>query len=502
MRSFLLRFAAPVFGVFASLGAHAEAPSGEALFYERCATCHIPTGEASTQEGRALSVEALSHKTRKAVRAALNFGPMWLMGSQLTLEEREAVIAFLVPKEGITPDLSTNNKCKDIAPFAPSLTQPSWNGFGNGIDNTRFQSETSLNAGNVRKLKLKWTFGIADTETAYGQPTIIGDRLFFGGGDGTVYSLDRQTGCTIWVYHAVTSVRTAVVVQKVGERSLAFFGDQAGNVYAVDAETGQRVWQVRPEEHRTTKITGAPQFYKNRLYVGFTSAEDVAAGFLKYPCCTFRGSVAALDAATGKQIWKTYTIAEKPHFIKKREDGVDMFGPGGAGVWGAPAIDPKRSALYIGTGDCHVVPAANTCDSVLALNLDTGQVNWHFQATPNDAFNLSCYGEKKSETCSYPPLDLDMAQAMILGKLPDGRDILIAGQKSGDVWGLDPDNRGKVIWRTKFGLGGATAGTKWGSAIDQENVYVGSIQKLVDDGGKKLGAPGLTAIRIADGKVV
>jgi polyvinyl alcohol dehydrogenase (cytochrome) len=427
---------------------------------------------------------------------------MWLIGSQLTLEEREAVIAF--PKEAITPDLSTNNKCQYITPFVPNLTQPSWNGFGNGIDNARFQSETSLNASNVRKLKLKWVFGIGDTETAYGQPTIIGDRLFFGAGDGTVYSLDRQTGCTIWAYHATTSVRTAVTVQKVGERSLAFFGDQVGNVYAVDAETGKGVWQVRPEEHRATKITGAPQFYKSRLYVGFSSAEDVAAGFLKYPCCTFRGSVVALDSATGKQIWKTYTIAEKPHFIKKREDGVDMFGPAGAGVWGAPAIDPKRNALYVGTGNCYVVPAADTCDSVLALNLDTGQMNWHFQATPNDAFNLSCPlleheasdREKKSETCSNSPLDVDMAQAMILGKLTDGRDILIAGQKSGDIWGLDPDNQGKVIWRTKFG------GTRWGSAIDQENVYVGSFDRMINDTGKKLRAPGLAAIRIADGKKV
>ena len=485
-----------------ALSAQAEAPDGEVVFYGHCASCHVASGSAQ-QENRAPSVEAISHKTRKAVRAALTTGPMWIIGAELTHQEQEAVVAFLVPKDTPTPDQSANNKCKAVSPFGPNLTQASWNGFGNGIGNDRLQTQTTLNAGNVAKLKLKWAFGIADTGTAFGQPTIIGDRLFFGSGDGTVYSLDRNTGCTIWAFHADTIVRSPVNVQTIGARNLAFFGDAAGNVYAVDAETGKRVWKVHPEEHKTAKITASPQIYKGRVYVGITGGEDIAAAFLKYPCCTFRGSMVALDAATGKQIWKTYTIAEKAHFIKKRKDGVDLFAPGGAGVWVAATIDPARNALYVGTSDCHVVPTADTCDSIMAFDLDNGKTLWHFAGTHNDAFNMGCVKkEMREETCTSPIEDTDFAQPPMIRKLPNGKEVLVVGQKNGVVHALDPDNQGKELWGTKIGLGGGGGGIKWGSSADDQNIYVANVRNLVDENGKDLGSPGVVAVRIADGKIV
>jgi polyvinyl alcohol dehydrogenase (cytochrome) len=492
----------------------AEEPDGETLFYERCASCHVDTDTATdsaqgaTTDNRARSVAAMSKMSRKAVRSALVTGPMWIMGAALTLDQQEAVIKFLVPTDNAGPDLAKNNMCTGAVPPVVISDKMGWNGFGNGYTNERYQKDTSINAANVAKLKLKWAFGIPDTGSAFGQPTIAGDRLYFGSGDGAVYALNRQTGCTIWAYRADTIVRSPVYLAKVGGRDLAFFGDAAGYVYAVDAASGAQVWKVRPEAHPTAKITAAPQAYKDRVYIGITGGEDIAASFPGYVCCTFRGVMVALDAKTGAQIWKTYTIPEEPRFIKKDKTGKDIFAPGGAGIWTAATIDPKRNALYVGTSDCHTVPVATTCDSIMAFDLDSGKINWHFEATKNDAFNLSCGRESVSETCSelrqdkLMEFDLDFGQPPILKTVADGRELLVVGQKSGDVWAFDPNAKGKVVWKTKIGRGGPAGGIKWGSAADDENIYVSNVRTLLDDSGKELGTTGVTAVRMTDGKVV
>jgi polyvinyl alcohol dehydrogenase (cytochrome) len=208
----------------------------------------------------------------------------------------------------------------------------------------------------VPKLKLKWAFGFPNGTSAYGQPAIAGGRLFIGSDNGFVYSLDRGDRLRVLVVSASGGVRTAISLGRAGARFAAYFGDVKANVYAVDAETGRCCGRRAAESHPLARVTGAPALYNGRLYVPVASFEEGSGPNPKYECCTFRGSVVAYDAATGEQVWKTYTIPERPRPTKKNSIGTQLYGPAGAAVWSAPTIDAKRGALYVATGDAYYVP--------------------------------------------------------------------------------------------------------------------------------------------------
>ncbi len=479
----------------------AEAPNGEVIFYEKCASCHVQ----GTPDGRAPLVDALAKRTRHSIVVALASGTMWLQGLGLTDSEHEAVAAFLVPNDKAPKDLSAANMCTKVTPISAKYGQINWNGWGNGLGNTRHQTDTTLTAANVPKLKLKWVFGLQDEATSFGQQTVAAGRSFFGIGNGTVFALDAESGCTIWSFKADTSVRTAPNLQKVGNKYFLYFGDSAGSIYGVDAETGKFAWKAHPESFNLAKIVGAVQYADGRVYVGIDGNDDVAAGDLKYPCCTYRGSVVSLDAVTGKLIWKTWTIPEEPRFMGKKKNGADWFAPAGAGVWSSPTLDPKRNTMYVTTGDCHVAPAAATCDSVIALEMDSGKVKWVFQATKGDGFNLSCidrYAKPgESETCQEGAPDSDFSSSAILVERPNGKRMLLAGQKSGVMHALDADT-GKVLWQTRVSLYGVGGGIMWGSSADNNAVYIGSVTPLAGQAGNSLGAPGTTALDIDTGEVL
>ncbi len=342
-------------------------------------------------------------------------------------------------------------------------------------------------ASDVPKLKLKWAFGFPDVKSVLGQPSVVGGRIFIGVDTGLVYSLDAKTGCMYTSFKADAGVRTAIVV----EGNSAYFGDLKANAYAIDASTGSLLWKVQVDPHASARITGAPRIFENRVYVPVASGEEGGGVSATYPCCTFRGSVAALDAATGRQIWKTYTIAEEPKQVGKNADGTPRWAPSGAGVWNSPTIDAKRRALYVGTGDAYSEPAAATTDAIVAMNLDTGKILWTMQDTPNDTWLARCDGTQKGENCpkTLGP-DHDFGSPPILTTLPGGRDILVAGQKSGNVWAHDPDNKGAVLWRTALVSNTTEFGGKivWGGAADDQNAYFG------------LGPGGIGAVQLRDGE--
>jgi len=482
--------------------AAAEEINGEVIFYERCASCHVPVTES---DGRAPPVEALAQRSRRSITVALASGSMWIQGLSLTHAEHAALAEFLVPDDvaGRAPDLSGANMCKSVKPLDARINEPSWNGWGVDSKNARYQTNTTLNASNIPKLKIKWAFGLQDMSTTFGQPTIVGGRMFLGTGNGMVFALDADEGCTVWTYKADASVRTAPNIQKIDGRYMIFFGDSMGNLYGNDAETGKGIWKVRHDDYRLSKIVGALQYHDGKLYVGLNGNEDVAAGDLMYPCCTYRGSVISMDAKTGALIWKTYTVKEEPVFIKKRSNGVDMFGPAGAGIWTSPTLDPKHNLVYVTTSDCHVDPASDACDAIIAYSMDKGKRMWIFQATEGDGFNIACVrpDRDKIETCQKGAPDSDFASSAILSERPNGKRILLAGQKSGVMHAVDADT-GKVLWQTRVGLNALAGGIVWGSAADDKAVYVASLTPLTDEAGKKIGPPGLTALDIDTGKVL
>jgi polyvinyl alcohol dehydrogenase (cytochrome) len=384
------------------------------------------------------------------------------------------------------------NPCPANRPFDPG-TGASWVGWGGDLANTRFQDGkgAGIAAADVSKLKLKWAFGFPGVKSVYGQPSVVGGRVFVGVDTGAVYSLDAATGCVFWTFQAESGVRSAVTFHRIETRSIAFFGDGKANAYAVDAATGQQIWKVHVEDHASARITGGIKAFEGRVYVPVSSGEEGAGPNRNYPCCTFRGSVVALDAATGKQIWKTYTIAEEPKPAGKNSNGVQRFGPAGGGVWNSPTIDPARHALYVGTGDAYTDPVADTTDAILAMDLNTGKILWSVQDTPKDIWLAGCNGATPPENCpkELGP-DHDFGSPPILKTLPNGRTILVAGQKSGNVWAHDPDNKGAVIWKTALVSNTSEFGGKivWGGAADDQNAYFG------------LGPGGIAAVQLRDGE--
>ncbi|HKV04465.1 MAG TPA: PQQ-binding-like beta-propeller repeat protein [Candidatus Acidoferrales bacterium] len=482
------------------------APDGAALFTEHCAACHQ---DAPAGDGRPPTRAVLAQESREEIVRAMESGPMIIYGGGLTSAERRAVAAFLSSNTASTAEMSQANPCKSVKPIAAGslLGVPHWNGWGVDTLNTRFQTHTGIRSDSLSRLKLKWAFGVPDESTAYGQPTVVGGRVFIGSGDGTVYALDAGTGCTIWTYRAEATVRTAITVGSSAARGyLAYFGDGEANLYAVDAGKGTLVWKVKVDPHRFARITGAPTLFRGRLYVPLAASEELTGGDPNYPCCTFRGNVAAVDALTGKQIWKGYAITEAPGPSKPGASHA-KFSPAGAGIWDSPTIDEKRGELYVGTGDAYVDPAADGTDAVIAFDLKTGKRLWAQQKTPGDVFNFGCIESPRINCPAQIGPDVDFGSSPILQDLGNGHRVLMAGQKSGVMYGLDPDGGGKTLWETRVGRGGGLGGIEWGSATDGANVYVAisDISTLVPSGPPGSTPPpvgGLAAIDIRTGKLL
>jgi polyvinyl alcohol dehydrogenase (cytochrome) len=393
---------------------------------------------------------------------------------------RLTVLALLaLPAFGQTAGRCPGNPA--LGDFASeSSSQSSWNGWGAGLANTRAQASAAsgLDAQRVAGLKLKWAFGFPGVESVWGQPSVVAGRVFVGVNAGQVYSLDAATGCLYWTFKADAGVRSAVSVGRSNKpgQTLAYFADQAGKVYAVDAATGEQVWKVAADPHPLARITGATQLFEDRLYVPVASSEEPAAADPAYQCCTFRGSIVALDAYTGRQVWQTYMIPDKPKPAGKNAKGTQQFAPSGAGVWSAPTIDPKRHAIYVGTGDAYSAPAAKTTDSIVALSLEDGKMLWSVQDTAGDAWVVGCIRDTNKENCpKNAGPDYDFGASPMLVNLRSGKSLLIAGQKSGYVWAHDPDRKGALVWKTAVFTKPpeATGQIVWGGTADEGAAYFG-----------------------------
>lgn len=482
--------------------ARAQDVNGQALFDARCASCHVKP-EAGT---RAPTLQQLRTATAESIHGTMTSGSMAPMAMGLSDAERRAIAEYAAgrPFGTAAPGdaAAMPNQCAP-RPFANPAGSPSWNGWGVDLANTRFQPATAagLNAESVPKLTLKWAFGFPNGRQAFGQPNVVGGRVFVGSDNGNVYSLDAATGCVFWSFRAKAGVRTAITVVPLAaspSKFAAFFGDIRANVYAIDAQSGALIWTQVADTHAVARITGAPVFHEGRLYVPVSSVEEAVGGNPKYPCCTFRGSLIAYDAATGEKRWQTYTISEAAVQLRKTSLGTQLWGPAGAAVWAAPTIEPERRRIYISTSNGYTYPAANTTNSVMALDLDTGKRVWTRQLTANDAFLIGCGPKSTSETCpEVVGPDFAIGTSPILKRLPDGRRILAVGQKSGLAWGINPDD-GTVMWQHRVGQGSPLGGIEWGGAADDQHVYYPNADGLL--GIKAAG--GLAKIRLATGERV
>lgn len=475
----------------------AGAQSGAELFEKHCAGCH-QTGSPT----HAPAPEALRQMSRARILDALTTGKMILVAAPIPIGQRMAIANYLGANQ---PEEVSGGRCSAAA--APLKNLRGWHGWSVDANNSRSQSADAagLNSSQVSRLKLKWAFGFPGATSALGQPAVAGGRLFVGSAGGTVYALDARTGCTYWTFKAGQTVRTAISVAPYGKDGQAvFFGDAQSTAYALDAASGALLWKTRVDEHPFSHITGSPTLYEGRLYVPVsTGAEEfIAAGDPKYPCCTARGSVVALDARNGERLWKTYTLPE-PKPTRKNSAGTQLMGPSGVSVWSAPTVDPQRKVLYVGTGNEHSGPETPTSDAVLALEMASGKLLWSRQLTLSDHWNVACVLPGQENCPEKPGEDTDIGSSPILVTLKDGKRLLLVGQKSGVMWALDPDAEGKVVWQTRIGKGGVLGGIMWGPAADAEKVYAPlsdfALRGPVEGGDPNIGG-GLFALRITTGE--
>lgn len=473
-----------------AVSAFAAAPDGEALYKARCAGCHDGKPQPRMPEHAELAAKA-----PEFVLSAMASGAMAMQAVGLSDDEERAITRYITGKEFSTaPAAPMAGQCSTPAPRL-KMDPGDWTGWGGDSNNSHFQTKPGLTATDVPKLKLKWAFGFPKDPVASSQPAVVGGRLFVGSASGAVYSLDAATGCIYWTYSTGgAGVRTAISIGKLPNgKWAAYFGDLRATAHAVDAETGAPLWKIKLDEHPAARITGAPALVNGRLYVPMSSLEEVSARQNTYECCTFRGSVASLDAATGKKIWQSYSVSDPAKPYKTSKEGTQLRGPAGAAVWSSPTVDLKRKLVYAATGNSYTGVDISTSDSILAFDLESGRLVWSSQVEAKDDFIVGCPRVPNCPEEDGP--DFDFGTSVILRKLPNGKDILVAGQKAGVAWGLDPDNRGKVIWQTRLGKGSALGGIEWGHAADDKVAYVAISDRVGKDG-----TPGLYALDLATGQ--
>ena len=461
-----------------------NAPDGAAVFERACASCHAKPAPDS----RAPTREVLRNVAPEAILTTLTVGNMFRQGSELTDAERRAVAGFLAGRPvGTAAPPSIVGRCQATpAPLQASMLDAGWNGWGAGVANTRFQpaARAGITAATAPRLKLKWAYGFAGVNSARSQPAVLGGRVFVASESGDVVALDAKRGCTYWTYHAQAGIRTAVSVgpyqsANANGRVLSagfavYFSDGSATAYAIDATTGKEIWHRKVDDHPYARATGSLTLYQNRVYVPTAGVgEEGQGGTPRYECCTFRGSVTALDASTGAVIWKSYTITEAPKPRAKNANGVQTWGPAGAGVWGAPTVDAARRAIYITTGNNYSGPVTPTSDAIIALDMETGKIRWSFQPTTNDVWTGGCRPTNPADSNCPEALgpDHDFSISPLLTKGPNGRDVVIALQKSGMAYAVDPD-KGTKVWEYKTSEGSGMGG-QWGIASDDTQVYFG-----------------------------
>ena len=456
-------------------------PAGAAIYEARCKSCH-EAGDDRTP-GRA----ALAQRTPADIVHALTGGIMTPMAQGLTDADKQAVAAYLTTAAG--PQAQAARRASGVempqiavkGPNAPDprcasnppirATPGDWASTGIDERSSRFQRRPGLTAADLPRLKVKWSYAM----TGGGQPTVIGDWLFVTNRSGKFYALDAHTGCVHWSVDDLVSRTTPMVIRSPISPSgwLTVVGQSDRLVRAFDAQTGKQLWRsAELETHPISLLTGSPVIAGDRLLVPISSIEEAAAMSKSYACCTFRGSLAALDLATGKLLWKTGMVPEPAKVVRVKDGGQQVTGPAGAAIWAAPSLDLKRGQVYVVTGDSYTDVDTIGPDAVLALDIRTGAIRWRRQVTERDNFVMGCGPTSTSGNCPTPMgPDYDFGATPILMTLKGGKQVLVAGQKSGIVYGLNPDT-GAMVWKTSVGNGSALGGVEWGIGADDARVYV------------------------------
>lgn len=446
---------------------------GKGLYEENCSGCHDGT------VSRAPHFSWLEMMNASAIYQAMSDGVMSVQAEALSDEDKMLITEYVT-----RTTLNGGDALNLIEPpmcaagdfdFAAPPQAVNW-----GHDTKRYSPSTvaGLTAPEIPNLELKWAFAFPDAFRARSQPTIAMGTVFVGSQDGRVYALDLETGCARWTFRAAAEVRTGIVLSvseapiSADNPPLAYFGDIIARFYAVNALTGELVWSIKADEHPSATLTGTPAFYEGTLFVPVSSLEVIPAADPAYECCTFRGSVLALEGASGSVLWRHYSIPGEPSEVSRTSIGTRVLAPSGGPIWSSPTVDQKRGLIYVGTGENYSSPPDGNSDAVLAIDMATGIRVWTRQSTSGDAWNVACMMKDNPNCPPEDGPDFDHGSSILLVELDKDKDILLAGHKNGTVYGLDPDNNAEVLWATDVARGSIQGGVHFGMSAADTQVYV------------------------------
>ena len=487
--------AAPASTGMSTDGATTEVADGMALYQEHCAACH------DGQVPRAPHMITFSTIGADTILNAMNNGVMRAQASALSATERKVLAGFLAGEAMAPPKPIL--ACADPMNELASSDAAAMQGWGGNAKNRRHSDGAGLDRNNVDQLALKWVFAYPGALRARSQPLVHDGVIFVGSQSGDIYALDLESGCAHWTYSAGAEVRSSLSLGLVPGRDdpVLYMGDFSATVHAIDASDGSLVWRASVGDHPDATITGSPKLHDGSLYVPISSSEWATAADPGYACCTFRGGVASVDAASGELNWRAHVIEEPAVETGETNPfGAARKGPAGAPVWNSPTIDAERGVLYVGTGEAYTSPAADTSDAVLAFSLATGERQWAKQLLGGDAWNMACFIGEAANCPEEDGPDLDIGASTVLWSGGE-RDYLLVGQKSGDVYALDPDNGGAVVWHNKVGRGGFLGGVHWGMSANDDSLFVPIADTTIT--GRFTGpvSPGIHALDPASGEV-
>jgi len=452
----------------------ADKPTGERIFESHCSSCH----ESAVQGAPMKSL--LGQMTPNTVYNTLTKGAMKFQARNIPDADLRQIVQYLTgdpPNEKDPPRLAVCSQKLQLTNDDGSHVSEGW-----GIDaaNRRYVSRkrAGMSIDDIGKLKLAWAFAFPDSAGSRSQPVAAGSAVFVGSQSGAVYALDANSGCLYWKFDAAGEIRGAIIYRQLPQPTV-YFGDVFANAYALDARTGGQLWHVRVDTHPAARIAGSPTVFGDRIYVPLGSwGEEFAAASPDYICCTFRGSLTAIQRVSGQVLWTRYTIPTAAVEQYRNSLGKPHLGPSGAGIWSAPAVDTRRGSVYFATGNNYSDPVDDNSDAVFALDMSTGAVKWKHQMFPKDVYNDGCkslyQGEPNVATCpKNPGPDADFTAPPVLVSMPGGHDVLVAGQKSSDIMGLDPDD-GHILWKYRISHDPApmSGGVWYGMAVEGSTVFV------------------------------